>query len=63
MGQPQTVGEIAAGLLLGPSLLGKFAPDVDNFIFTTQTAVVFSSTQPVGIDAAHVPGRAGDQLE
>lgn len=32
-GQPSTVGEIAAGLILGPSVLGKFAPDLFNAIF------------------------------
>ena len=33
MGQPGTVGEIAAGLLIGPSVLGKLAPDLYQSIF------------------------------
>jgi Kef-type K+ transport system membrane component KefB len=33
MGQPGTVGEIAAGLIIGPSVLGKLAPDLFNSIF------------------------------
>lgn len=33
MGQPTTVGEIAAGLIIGPSVLGKLAPDLFNAIF------------------------------
>jgi Kef-type K+ transport system membrane component KefB len=33
MGQPGTVGEIAAGLLIGPSVLGKLAPDLFQSIF------------------------------
>lgn len=33
LGQPSVVGEIFAGLALGPSLLGRLAPDVMNFIF------------------------------
>ena len=33
MGQPGTVGEIAAGLIIGPSVLGKVAPDLFNSIF------------------------------
>jgi Kef-type K+ transport system membrane component KefB len=33
LGQSAVVGEIAAGLLLGPSLLGWLAPDVSRFIF------------------------------
>lgn len=33
MGQPTTVGEIAAGLIIGPSVLGKIAPDLFHSIF------------------------------
>lgn len=33
IGQPPAVGEIAAGLLLGPSFLGLIAPEVVGFIF------------------------------
>jgi Kef-type K+ transport system membrane component KefB len=33
VGQPAVVGEILAGLLLGPSLLGWVAPDVFNWVF------------------------------
>ena len=33
LGQPTTVGEIAAGLIIGPSVLGKLAPDLFNAIF------------------------------
>lgn len=33
IGQPLAVGEIAAGLLLGPSFLGLFAPEVVTFLF------------------------------
>lgn len=33
IGQPPAVGEIAAGLLLGPSFLGLFAPEFVSFIF------------------------------
>jgi Kef-type K+ transport system membrane component KefB len=33
MGQPIVCGEIAAGLILGPSLFGKFFPDVFHVIF------------------------------
>jgi K+:H+ antiporter len=28
--QPEVLGEMAAGILLGPSLLGKFAPELMN---------------------------------
>src|SRR3990170_3223335 len=33
VGQPQVVGELAAGLLLGPSLLGRLAPDLQAWLF------------------------------
>ena len=33
LGQPGVVGEIAAGLCLGPSLLGRYAPGISNAIF------------------------------
>ena len=33
IGQPLVIGEIIAGILLGPSVLGHFFPHVSNFIF------------------------------
>ena len=32
-GQPAVVGELAAGLLIGPSVLGRFAPGLTNWLF------------------------------
>ena len=32
-GQPRVVGEMVAGIALGPSLLGKFAPEVQHWLF------------------------------
>lgn len=37
IGQPTVVGEIIAGILLGPSLLGFIYPDAFNFIFPDQS--------------------------
>lgn len=37
IGQPAVVGEILAGIVLGPSLLGLYLPDVSQFIFPTQS--------------------------
>src|SRR5437868_12358672 len=36
--QPRVVGEILAGLLLGPSVLGHFAPAIANLIFPPAAA-------------------------
>ena len=40
LGQPSVVGELCAGLLLGPSLLGRLAPDVQAAIFPDDPVVV-----------------------
>ena len=32
IGQPSVIGEVVAGILLGPSLLGRFSPEVAEFI-------------------------------
>lgn len=37
MGQPTVIGEILAGIVLGPSLLGKFFPDAFNFLFAADS--------------------------
>ncbi len=37
MRQPRVIGEILAGVLLGPSLLGRFAPDTFAFLYRTGT--------------------------
>lgn len=45
IGQPAVVGELAAGLVLGPSLLGKVAPDVTDWLFPAddvQTGMLFT---------------------
>src|SRR5258706_16326244 len=35
--QPAVVGEMVAGILLGPSLFGLLAPDAFHFVFATST--------------------------
>lgn len=37
MGQPSVIGEILAGIVLGPSLLGLYFPDVSGFLFPVQS--------------------------
>lgn len=33
-GQPEVVGELLGGLVIGPSVLGKILPDVEHFLFS-----------------------------
>src|SRR4051812_48266355 len=33
IGQPPVIGEVLAGILLGPSLLGAMSPDFETFLF------------------------------
>jgi len=37
MGQPTVIGEILAGIVLGPSLLGHYFPDTFNFLFAADS--------------------------
>ncbi|MDR0796667.1 MAG: cation:proton antiporter [Tannerella sp.] len=37
MGQPAVIGEITAGIFLGPSLLGHFFPDISSFLFPLES--------------------------
>jgi len=37
MGQPTVIGEILAGIILGPSLLGYFYPEAFNFLFAPES--------------------------
>jgi Kef-type K+ transport system membrane component KefB len=46
LGQPQVVGEMLAGVLLGPSLLGLLAPSVQQALFPPESkAVLFVGAQ------------------
>src|SRR5206468_12494297 len=38
--QPRVVGEIVAGILLGPSLLGALLPDASHYLFPTEVISV-----------------------
>ena len=45
IGQPAVIGELAAGLILGPSVLGKLAPDITDWLFpadNVQTGMLFT---------------------
>src|SRR6188768_938988 len=47
--QPQVVGEMAAGIILGPSLLGWVAPDVSAYLFPPASLPFLSSVSQVGL--------------
>jgi Kef-type K+ transport system membrane component KefB/nucleotide-binding universal stress UspA family protein len=47
--QPQVVGEMAAGILLGPSLLGWAAPEVSAWLFPPQSLVHLNTVSQVGL--------------
>ena len=49
MGQPQVVGEMVAGVLLGPSLLGQLAPEVQGALFPAESLRVLFVTAQLGI--------------
>ena len=49
-GQPQVVGEMVAGVLLGPSLMGQIAPGVQHHLFPPGPAnIVLYTTAQIGL--------------
>ena len=49
LAQPQVVGEMIAGVLLGPSLLGLFFPDLQAAIFPKETRNVLYTGSQLGV--------------
>jgi Kef-type K+ transport system membrane component KefB len=49
MGQPAVIGEMFAGLLLGPSLLGWLWPGLFNFVFPTSSLVTLRMLSQIGV--------------
>ncbi|MEJ0105348.1 MAG: cation:proton antiporter [Bacteroidota bacterium] len=49
IGQPAVIGEIVAGIVLGPSILGAFSPDVFNFIFPAASFINLQFLSQVGL--------------
>lgn len=47
--QPQVVGEMIAGILLGPSLLGWLAPNVYKFLFPIESLGFLDSLSQIGL--------------
>jgi Kef-type K+ transport system membrane component KefB len=50
LGQPQVVGEMVAGVLLGPSLVGRIAPGLQHHLFPSGPAnIVLYTTAQIGL--------------
>lgn len=49
MGQPSVIGEIIAGIILGPSLLGYLYPEVSSFIFPISSLQNLSTLSTLGL--------------
>jgi len=49
IGQPQVIGEMVAGILLGPSLLGWAAPSVSHFIFPASSLAYLNGISQIGL--------------
>ncbi|MGA2714154.1 MAG: cation:proton antiporter [Bryobacteraceae bacterium] len=49
LGQPAVCGEIAAGLVLGPSLFGRFFPSLFHSVFDPGVGPVFSILSQLGL--------------
>ena len=49
LGQPQVCGEIAAGLILGPSLFGRFFPNLFEQVFRPSVGPIFTVLSQLGL--------------
>jgi Kef-type K+ transport system membrane component KefB len=47
--QPPVIGEVIAGLLLGPTLLGRIAPSVSGYMFPSEVAPIPGVLSQVGV--------------
>jgi len=49
LGQPQVIGEILAGIVLGPSLLGRLAPGAEGYLFPATVGPALNIIAQVGV--------------
>ncbi len=47
--QPPVIGEVIAGILLGPSLLGRVAPEVSSYVFRPETLPSLGVLAQIGV--------------
>lgn len=73
VGQPSVMGEIVAGIALGPSLLGLYFPDVSNFLLPVTSLsnlhmvsqiglIMFMFVIGMGIDLSVIKSKAVDAM-
>jgi hypothetical protein len=51
VGQPPVIGEVVAGILLGPSLLGRLAPELASYILPASVAPFLNVVAQLGVVA------------
>ncbi|MGA2413925.1 MAG: cation:proton antiporter [Candidatus Sulfotelmatobacter sp.] len=49
LGQPRVVGEMFAGILLGPSLLGWIAPGISSYLFPSSSLGFLNALSQIGV--------------
>lgn len=49
LGQPQVVGEMIAGVILGPSLFGLLAPDIQHMLFPKESKTILFVGAQLGV--------------
>ena len=49
IGQPPVIGEVLSGILLGPSLLGRLAPHVEDYLFPATARPALSVIAQIGV--------------
>src|ERR1022692_451105 len=49
LGQARVIGEIIGGILIGPSVLGRLAPEISSHLFTKASSVTFDSLSTIGL--------------
>lgn len=47
--QPSVIGEITAGIILGPSLLGYYFPEINHFLFSSESLLPLQYLSQIGL--------------
>lgn len=49
IGQPAVIGEIVAGIILGPSVIGAYFPEINHFLFPVASLATLSFLSQIGL--------------